>query len=154
MADYLPQASNSGQTQNGHEANTLVVKGLVIFRGGAGSPCRNPGRIRARVYVMRDFSHEEKSLEALAPPTFPDDTEIRSRSATSGRTTHRLVRRKRPSMSRLNGYGWVDHKAGIAHIPIDRAMEIVVAVRTSRAELALARRLRHRILKPKEDRKP
>jgi hypothetical protein len=26
---------------------------------------------------------------------------------------------------KLNSYGWVDQKAGIAHIPIDRAMELI-----------------------------
>jgi hypothetical protein len=26
----------------------------------------------------------------------------------------------------LNSYGWVDQQAGIAHIPIDRAMELTV----------------------------
>ena len=28
--------------------------------------------------------------------------------------------------SQLNSYGWVDEKAGVAHIPIDRAMELTV----------------------------
>jgi hypothetical protein len=28
--------------------------------------------------------------------------------------------------SRLNSYGWVDQKAGVAHIPIERAMELIV----------------------------
>ncbi len=27
---------------------------------------------------------------------------------------------------RLNSYGWVDEKAGVAHIPIERAMELIV----------------------------
>ena len=27
----------------------------------------------------------------------------------------------------LNSYGWVDQKAGVAHIPIDRAMDMLVA---------------------------
>ncbi len=27
--------------------------------------------------------------------------------------------------SQLNSYGWVDEKAGVAHIPIDRAMELI-----------------------------
>lgn len=27
---------------------------------------------------------------------------------------------------RLHSYGWVDRKAGLAHIPIDRAMELVL----------------------------
>lgn len=28
--------------------------------------------------------------------------------------------------SRLRGYGWVDREAGVAHIPIDRAMQLQV----------------------------
>jgi hypothetical protein len=28
--------------------------------------------------------------------------------------------------NQLNSYGWVDEKAGVAHIPIDRAMDLVV----------------------------
>ena len=28
--------------------------------------------------------------------------------------------------NQLNSYGWVDEKAGVAHIPIDRAMELIV----------------------------
>jgi hypothetical protein len=28
--------------------------------------------------------------------------------------------------SQLNSYGWVDEKAGVAHIPIERAMELLV----------------------------
>jgi hypothetical protein len=28
---------------------------------------------------------------------------------------------------RLHGYGWVDPKAGVIHVPIERAMELVVA---------------------------
>jgi hypothetical protein len=28
--------------------------------------------------------------------------------------------------NRLNSYGWVDEKAGVAHIPIERAMELMV----------------------------
>jgi hypothetical protein len=28
--------------------------------------------------------------------------------------------------SQLNSYGWVDEKAGLAHIPIERAMELTV----------------------------
>jgi hypothetical protein len=28
--------------------------------------------------------------------------------------------------NQLNSYGWVDEKAGVAHIPIERAMELIV----------------------------
>ena len=34
---------------------------------------------------------------------------------------------ERRARARLEGYGWVDRKAGIAHIPIERAMAIQAA---------------------------
>jgi hypothetical protein len=37
-----------------------------------------------------------------------------------------LARVRRDAQTRLSTYGWVDHKTGIAHIPIDRAMELLV----------------------------
>ena len=123
MDDYLPQASISGQIRQEHEPNTLVIKGLVIFAValfGVGIVVEY-----GLGFVMRDFSREEKSLEALAPPTFPDDTaalpgpRLQAEPSTDFQTMRKEV------MRHLNGYGWVDRKAGIAHIPIDRAMEII-----------------------------
>lgn len=35
--------------------------------------------------------------------------------------------------AQLNGYGWVDRQAGVVHIPIDRAMELLVARRAGGA---------------------
>ena len=87
MADYLPQASTTGQTGHGHEANTLVVKGLIIFAvvlvavGIVVEFCL--------VYVMKDFSQEEKVLQALAPPRFADDSGPFPASATASRAPHR-----------------------------------------------------------------
>lgn len=36
-----------------------------------------------------------------------------------------LQRLEADQLGVLNSYGWVDQQAGIAHIPIDRAMELV-----------------------------
>ena len=40
---------------------------------------------------------------------------------------------------KLNSYGWVDKEGGVAHIPIDRAMEVVIQrglpIRTDAAEV-------------------
>ena len=42
--------------------------------------------------------------------------------------SHRVLRRKTEQSvnERLNTYGWIDPEAGIARIPIDRAVEIVL----------------------------
>ena len=37
-----------------------------------------------------------------------------------------LAEYQRKEFERLNSYGWVDRSAGKVHIPIDRAMEVVV----------------------------
>ena len=33
---------------------------------------------------------------------------------------------KKEDLARLSAYGWIDRAAGIAHIPVDRAIDIVV----------------------------
>jgi len=40
---------------------------------------------------------------------------------------HRLDRRRQEHADALNGYGWVNRKRGVVHIPIDKAMEQVAA---------------------------
>jgi hypothetical protein len=125
MADYLPQASTTGQTGHGHEANVLVVKGLIVFAvvlvavGIIVELCL--------VYVMKDFSREEKVLQALAPPTLTDDAGPFVGPRLQAEPPIDLVKLKESELSHLNGYGWVDREAGIAHIPIERAIAIVAS---------------------------
>lgn len=38
----------------------------------------------------------------------------------------RGLRDREARLERLGSYGWVDRRAGVAHIPIDQAMELVV----------------------------
>jgi hypothetical protein len=121
--DYLPQATISGDTKQGHERNTLVLKGLVVFAValfGVGILVEY-----GLGFVMRDFSREEKGLEALAPPTFPDDSGPFPGPRLQAEPSTEFQKMRKTDLGHLNGYGWVDRKAGIAHIPIDRAMEIV-----------------------------
>ena len=68
MADYLPQAS-TGQTRQGHEANTLVVKGLVDLRGRAGRG-GDPGRIRALVCHERFLAARRQAWRHLRRQRF------------------------------------------------------------------------------------
>ena len=125
MPDFFPQASTTGQTGHGHEANNLVVKGLIIFAvvlvavGILVETCL--------VYVMKDFSQEEKALQALAPPVFADDSGPVPGPRLQAAPRTDLARLKEAELRRLNGYGWVNREAGIAHIPIARAIEIVAS---------------------------
>ena len=125
MADYLPQASTTGQTGHGHEANTLIAKGLIIFAVVLVAVVIIVELCLA--YVMRDFSQEEKVLQALAPPVFTDDSGPVPGPRLQATPPTDLAKLKESELRRLNGYGWVDRAAGIAHIPIARAIDIVAS---------------------------
>jgi hypothetical protein len=124
MPDFFPQAP-AGQTGHGHEANNLVVKGLIIFAVGLVAV----GIVVefCLVYVMKDFAKDEKALEALAPPLLSDKSATFPAPQLQPAPPIDLVKFKQAELDRLNGFGWVDRKAGIAHIPIDRAIEIVAS---------------------------
>jgi hypothetical protein len=124
MADYLPQAP-IGQTGKGHEANTLVVKGLIVFAVvliAVGVVVEY-----SLVYIMKDFSQEETTQDALASPLLEDRSATFPAPRLQPQPPIELVELKRIELDRLNGYGWVNREAGIAHIPVDRAIDIVVS---------------------------
>jgi hypothetical protein len=122
MPDFFPQSASSRKEQ-GHEPNVLLVKGLIVFAVVL------VGVIVVVDYclgfVMRDFSREEKVMEALAPPLLADKSETFPAPRLQPSPPIDLVKFKADESTRLNEYGWVDQKAGIAHIPIDRAIDIV-----------------------------
>jgi hypothetical protein len=122
MADFLPQAATTG---HGHEHNNLVVRGLILFAivlVAVGIVVE-----LSLVYIMRDFKEEETTLQALAPPLLADRSAAFPAPRLQEAPPVDLVKMKKEELQRLNGYGWVDRGAGIAHIPIDRAIEIVAA---------------------------
>ena len=77
------------------------------------------------VLAMRGFSHEEKQLESLALPRFAGDTGEYPAPRIQADPSTELARMKKEDLGQLNDYGWIDRKAGLAHIPIDRAIEIL-----------------------------
>ncbi len=123
MADFLPQASTANPSGNGHEPNTLVVKGLIVFAvvlvvvGVVVELCL--------AFVMNDFSKEERTLQLLAPPKLANDIGPLPGPRLQAEPHVELAKLKEAELRRLTGYGWVNREAGIAHIPIDRAMDIV-----------------------------
>ena len=42
-------------------------------------------------------------------------------------TDHRLDKWRQAHSEALNGYGWIDRKRGVVHIPIEKAMEQIAA---------------------------
>ncbi len=76
---------------------------------------------------MRDYSQEEKVMQALAPPAFSDGSSAFPAPRLQAEPPVDLIRFKESELGRLTAYGWVNREAGIAHIPIERAITIVAS---------------------------
>jgi hypothetical protein len=125
MDDFLPQTSpQSGEARRGHEANNLVVRGLVIF--AVSLAALTIVVELALGLMMQDFAHEDSQERALTPPELKDDAGLFPAPRLQADPTTELAKLKRDELDRLNSYGWVDKRAQIAHVPIDRAMDVLV----------------------------
>jgi hypothetical protein len=121
--DAQPQAQLQAESTTGHEANSLRVRGLVLFAAALVGVTALVLFVLAP--VMSGFSSEEKSLEALAVPRFAGDSAQFPSPKIEADPTAELTKMKKEDLGRLAEYGWIDRKAGIAHIPVDRAIEIL-----------------------------
>jgi hypothetical protein len=79
--------------------------------------------------VVRMLDAREKALQPHGPDPLPKQVgqiEIGIVDQVPFDVTRSLQAYRDERTQRLETWGWVDRKAGIVHMPIDRAMELVV----------------------------
>jgi len=79
--------------------------------------------------VYRYMQAREKSLQPEGPDPIPivlGQPEIGIVDQVPFGVTRSLQGYKRESLERLSSWGWMDKEKGTVHMPIDRAMELVV----------------------------
>ncbi len=123
MADFLPQTGRELEIGRGHEPNVVRAKDFVLFAGGLVVVIAISGL--ALLLMMQYFAARGRELTALAPPRFGDSSPPFPAPRLQPDPAAELIQMRDQELRRLNGYGWVDQKAGIAHIPIERAMEVI-----------------------------
>jgi hypothetical protein len=121
--DAQPQARLLTDSPTGHEANRLKVRGLAWF--AAALTGVTVLVLLMLTFVMRGFVHEEKEFESLALPRFAGDTGEYPSPRIQADPADELKKMKADDLGRLNHYGWIDRKAGVAHIPVDRAIDVL-----------------------------
>jgi hypothetical protein len=117
------QERATAESKRGHEADVVRVRNLGLFAGALVALA-----ILVEVIlglVMHGFRREESSLRKLAPPRFPADSGAFPAPRLQPDPAAEFARFKEEELRRLHSYGWIDRKAGIAHIPIERAMDIL-----------------------------
>ncbi|HEV3309613.1 MAG TPA: hypothetical protein VG815_03745 [Chloroflexota bacterium] len=123
MDDARPQGRPQHGSTTGHEPNILQVRGLLVFAAALLGVTILVQVILA--VVMQGFSSEEKELDSLAVPRFAGDTGGFPSPRIQPDPAEEFTKMKIEDLGRLNQYGWIDRAAGVAHIPVDRAVDIL-----------------------------
>jgi hypothetical protein len=121
--DAIPQGTPDSGLQAGHEDTTIPVRGLVIAAGilvAVILVCE----LMLKLW-MDDFKVEEQKAEALHPGRQAIDVDQFPTPRLQESPPVELVQMMREERTRIASYGWVPKKAGIARIPVERAMDIL-----------------------------
>jgi hypothetical protein len=76
------------------------------------------------VGVMAYFSKLDSEREQRQPMLFADEAGQYTGPRLQESPTQDMQSMREETTARLNSYGWVDRQAGIAHIPIEKAIEV------------------------------
>jgi len=121
--DYMPQTGESLTPASGHEPNELTIRGMVYFTLALAATSALV--MWAMTHLMDEFGVEEQSLKALAPPKFKNDPGAFPEPRLQPDPATDLATYKSRQLSHLNGLGWIDPNKKVAHVPIDRAIDLV-----------------------------
>jgi hypothetical protein len=122
VEDAIPQGIPGG-LQTGHEQTTIHPRILFV----------SAGILVGTVFVcqvvlglwMREFKQEDERAHALYPGRQAIDVDQFPQPRLQERPPVDTVGILREERERISSYGWVDQKAGVARIPVDRAMDII-----------------------------
>src|SRR4051794_24267865 len=121
--DLQPQGVQDPHALHDHERSDVSLRGIFIFTGVL--------IVSAIVIhfalgaVMSVFSRREARLEARRPPIFAEEAGQFPPPRLQGNPPSDMALYATQQRELLTHYGWVDPKAKIARIPIDRAMDIL-----------------------------
>ena len=123
MSEIHQQTGEVDPISAGHEPSDVGIKPAVIF---AASLIVMALIVSAALGGMMSlFQSDAKTLGLSKPALFKDDSGQFSGPKLQRNTTDDMAKFRDHERDMLNSYGWVDPKAGVARIPIDRALEIM-----------------------------
>jgi hypothetical protein len=107
----------------GHEPNQIEIKGILFF--AVALVAIGVTVLSVLGLVMGSYKRQSMRDRQARPPMLKVDVEPPAPHLQSD-PAQELRQLKERETERLTSYGWMDQAHGIAHIPIDRSMEILV----------------------------
>ena len=108
----------------GHEPSEVGIRGIFLF--GAALSALTVVVMIGLAGLMRGFSAEEKKDGTTTADLVKEEAGDFPTPRLQRNTTYDMVEFRKQEEAALASYGWEDPKAGIARIPIDRAMDLLV----------------------------
>jgi len=106
-----------------HEPLDLSIQRIVLFAVGLGLLAVIVHVVLG--FMMEGFRGREKRAMAMRPERYQDTTGQFPPPRLQDSPNEAFANLRQRSRERLDEYGWVDRKAGIARIPLERAIEIL-----------------------------
>jgi hypothetical protein len=123
VEDALPQGRPMAGAHPGHEVSTIGVRTIGMFTAGLLAVCVVVCLI---LWLwMEQLKRRERRVDALYPGRLAVDVDQFPQPQLQQNPRTELARVKQEEDRRLHTYEWVDSQAGIARIPIARAMDIL-----------------------------
>jgi len=107
---------------HGHQSEDHIAFGKVITVGVVSLVLFAAGIMWSSAILHRDTKRAEEATGLARQPTL-GKAEIGIVDQVPFNGDHRLADWRQERAARLNSYGWVDRAKGIAHVPIERALE-------------------------------
>lgn len=121
---HSPHSHDDPHAQ-GHKSEDEIAYGKVIAVGVASLAIFALSTVWAAALLSHESKKNEETTGVAQRPPRVVEEEIGIVDQVPFSVDTRLSRWKTEHAARLNGYGWVDRSKGIAHVPIERAMEAV-----------------------------
>lgn len=128
MSSTTGTTGNPGHEEpHGHQAEDEIDYTKVIVVGVVSLVIFALATVWAAVILRHQTAHVEEATGAANRPTEIGRDEIGIVDQTPFLVDHRLAGFKAEKSKQLNGYGWIDRAKGVAHIPIEKAMDAVAS---------------------------
>jgi hypothetical protein len=125
MSGHDNNPHGNDQHGQGHKSEDEIAYGKVIGVGAVSLVIFALSTVWAAVILSRETKKVEDAVGVTYRPLKVEQEEIGIVDQIPFASDKRLPRWKAEHAAKLNGYGWVDRAKGVAHIPIERAMEAV-----------------------------
>ena len=121
MSAHKPHDDSHGHAKSEDE----IAYGKVIIVGVVSLAIFALSVVWAAVILSKETKKVEDATGATHRPPRVEQEEIGIVDQVPFNVDNRLARWRREHDVRLNGFGWIDRTKGVAHVPIERAMESV-----------------------------